>query len=211
MSVLGVVLAVVGIIAAFIGTVLFGWIGGAVAAAFGVIGVLLGFRARKNSEKQKGMGAIVTGIIAVVLAVVMIFTMQSAMKTIKDKLLEELEKQGGSGKFPTVAKYAESADTSTGFIGLVNSMATKVTEEDKSKFEEEIKNLTDLLSDSSSSSDNNKKEEPKEAPAEEPTPALDPQTDPDAGTVTETEPDAGTETDSDTETKTEDADTQPEG
>ena len=150
MNAFGIVLGVLALIAAFIAPLMGGWIGGAATIVLAVGALVLGVLSRKKSENKKGMGGIVLGVIAAVLAVVMIVSTSSMMKTMKDKLLDELDKQGS--KFPTVAKYAEQADTDTGFIGFINSMAGKVSEEDKAKFEEEAKDLANLLTESSDSS-----------------------------------------------------------
>ena len=81
--------------------------------------------------------------------------------TLKTNLLKEIDKQ--ESKYATVAKYVGDADTNVGFIGFITSMAGKVTEEDRAAFEEEIKDLSKLLSEKSASD--------SQAPAAEPAPA----------------------------------------
>jgi amino acid transporter len=115
-----------------------GWIGGAIAIVVGIGAILLGVFGRKKAGKG-GTGAIVIGVIAVLIAAVMIPTTSTMMKTVKENALKEMD------NFPIVAKYAEQADTNTGLYGFIASMATKVSEEDKAAFEQEAQNLADLL------------------------------------------------------------------
>ena len=164
MSILGVVLGVIGIIAGFVATLIGGWIGGAGAIALGVIAAVLGFFARKKSGK--GMPAMVIGVIAIAIAAIMIPSTQSVMKELKNKLIEK----ANDAKFDIVSKYAEEADTTTGFVGFVSSMANKVTEEDKKLFEEQTKYLSDLLTETEKK-DSTPTTQPSESPASEEQPA----------------------------------------
>lgn len=171
MGVFGVILGILGLIAAVIATLAGGWIGGAIAIVLGAVAVCLGMLARKKNGKG-GMGAIVTGILAVVIAFALIFAVQNLMKTMKDKIMENPELQ--LTKFPTVSKYIEKADTNTGLVGFVGSMAVSITEEDKAAFDKEAKELATVITDNSTSSgtkteESKPAEEPAaEAPAEEP-------------------------------------------
>ena len=162
MRIFGVILGVLGVIAGLIATLCLGWYGAVFAILLGAIGLVLGLLSRKKTGK--GMGAIIIGAVAVIIAVSMIFSTQNMMTTLKDKLMSELNNEGG--KHPTVAKYVEMADTNTGFFGFITSMAAKVSEEDQAAFDEEIKDLTNVLTESSESSGSQATSEP--APAEEP-------------------------------------------
>ena len=148
MGVCAIILGVLALLAGLLGPILGGWIGGAIAIALAALAAVLGFLNKKKTGK--GIGGIVMGIIAALLAVVMITSTASMMKTLKENLLKELDKT--DSKFPTVAKYAQQANTDTGFLGFTMSMLGKVSEEDKAAFEEESKNLADLLKEESSSS-----------------------------------------------------------
>ena len=161
MGILGVILGVLAFILALIATLVFGWMGGVAAIVVGAIAVVLGLQARKKNGK--GRGAVVSGAISCVLAIVMVFSTASMMKTMKEKLLAEVNKEGS--RFATVAKYVEQADTNTGFVGFVASMAGKVSDEDKDAFEEEVKNLSDLIKENSGSQNSTPA---TEAPAAEP-------------------------------------------
>ena len=79
-------------------TLLFGIIAGAAAAILGIVGILLGVGARKGG---RGIGAIVTGSVAVLAAVVMMFTTVSAMNLMHKAALE-------TGKAPVFAECFES-------------------------------------------------------------------------------------------------------
>ncbi len=92
--VLGIVLSILGIGIAVLFTLLFGVIAGAAAAVLGIVGILLGVGARKGG---RGIGAIVTGSVAVVAAVVMMFTTVSAMNLLHKAALE-------TGKAPVFAE-----------------------------------------------------------------------------------------------------------
>ena len=96
--VLGIVLSILGIGIAVLFTLLFGIIAGAAAAILGIVGILLGVGARKGG---RGIGAIVTGAVAVVAAVVMMFTTVTAMNMMHKAALE-------TGKAPVFAECFEN-------------------------------------------------------------------------------------------------------
>ncbi len=96
--VLGIVLAILGIGIAVLFTLLFGVIAGAAATILGVAAILLGVGARKGG---RGIGAIVTGSVAVVAAVAMMFTTVSAMNLMHKATLE-------TGKAPVFAECFEN-------------------------------------------------------------------------------------------------------
>ena len=95
----GIVLGIAGIAFALLMTLLFGVIAGVVSGVLGIGAVLLGYFARKKGTR--GMGAIVTGALAIVLAFTMTFTSVNTMKAMKDVA----EK---SGVAPTFAKYMDN-------------------------------------------------------------------------------------------------------
>ncbi len=105
--VLGVVLAVLGIGTAVLLTFVFGAAAGAAAALLGLGAVLLGVSARKSG---RGMGAIVTGAIAMVMAVVMTFTSVGILKAMHDEAAK-------SGVAPVVPE--NFTDPYLGIAGVV--------------------------------------------------------------------------------------------
>ena len=116
--VLGIVLAVLGIGIAVLFTLLFGIIAGAAAAILGIVGILLGVGARKGG---RGIGAIVTGSVAVLAAVVMMFTTVSAMNLMHKAALE-------TGKAPVFAECFESP-----YLGLSSVIYKVAGDEAKMK------------------------------------------------------------------------------
>ena len=116
--VLGIVLAVLGIGIAVLFTLLFGIIAGAAAAILGIVGILLGVGARKGG---RGIGAIVTGSVAVRAAVVMMFTTVSAMNLMHKAALE-------TGKAPVFAECFESP-----YLGLSSVIYKVAGDEAKTK------------------------------------------------------------------------------
>ncbi len=122
--VLGIVLSILGIGIAVLFTLLFGVIAGAAAAILGIVGILLGVGARKGG---RGIGAIVTGSVAVLAAVVMMFTTVSAMNLMHTAALE-------SGKAPVFAECFESP-----YLGL-SSVYFKIAGD-----ETKMKALTDEM------------------------------------------------------------------
>lgn len=116
--VLGIVLAVLGIGIAVLFTLLFGILAGAAAAILGIVGILLGVGARKGG---RGIGAIVTGSVAVLAAVVMMFTTVSAMNLMHKAALE-------TGKAPVFAECFESP-----YLGLSSVIYKVAGDEAKTK------------------------------------------------------------------------------
>ena len=107
--VLGIVLGILGIAAALFLCLLTGWIGGAVALIFGVIALLLGIFAVKGGKKGGGIGSIVVGVLAIILAVAMTFTTIGG--------LTEMKKLATAEETPLMAKYMDNP--SLGFLGIV--------------------------------------------------------------------------------------------
>ena len=95
----GILLGIAGIAIALMLTLLFGVIAGAVAGILGIGAVLLGYFARKKGTR--GMGAIVSGALAIILAISMTFASAGILKTMKD--VAET-----SGVAPTFAKYMDN-------------------------------------------------------------------------------------------------------
>ena len=122
--VLGIVLAILGIGIAVMFTLLFGVIAGAAATILGIAAILLGVSARKGG---RGIGAIVTGSIAIVAAVAMMFTTVSAMNLMHKAALE-------TGKAPVFAECFENP-----YMGI-SSIYFKVAGD-----EAKMKALTDEL------------------------------------------------------------------
>ena len=122
--VLGIVLAILGIGIAVLFTLLFGVIAGAAATILGIAAILLGVGARKGG---RGIGAIVTGAVAVAAAVVMMFTTVTAMNMLHRAALE-------TGKAPVFAECFENP-----YMGL-SSVYFKVAGD-----EAKMKALTDEL------------------------------------------------------------------
>ena len=120
MSVLGVVLGIIGLIASLL-AFLAGIFGGIPAAVLGLLAVLLGFLSWKKSGK--GVVSIAIGFVAVVLAVVITV---SGINLAKNKY-EEVK--ANPEKAPTLAKYLDKAEVQYGVIGLM--MVTTDPEEDK--------------------------------------------------------------------------------
>ncbi len=116
--VLGIVLAILGIGIAVMFTLLFGVIAGAAATILGIAAILLGVGARKGG---RGIGAIVTGSVAVVAAVAMMFTTVSAMNLMHKAALE-------TGKAPVFAECFESP-----YLGLSSVIYKVAGDEAKTK------------------------------------------------------------------------------
>ena len=116
--VLGIVLAILGIGITVTLTLLFGIIAGAAAAILGTVAILLGVGARKGG---RGIGAIVTGSVAIVAAVVMMFTTVTAMNMMHKAALD-------TGKAPVFAECFESP-----YLGLSSVIYKVAGDEAKTK------------------------------------------------------------------------------
>ena len=124
----GIVLGIAGIAVALLTTLLFGVIAGAVAGVLGIGAALLGINARKGSGR--GVGAIVAGALAIVLAVSMTFTSVDMMKHLH-------EVAESSGVAPTFARYMENP-----YLGLSSVVANAVKD---SKDDNTMKTIQDEL------------------------------------------------------------------
>ena len=110
----GIVLGILGIVIALLMTLLFGVIAGAVAGIFGIGAVLLGYSAHKSGNR--GVGAIVSGVCAFVLAVAMTFTSVGMMKHLKATA-------DASGVAPNFARYMDNP-----CLGLSSVVANAVND-----------------------------------------------------------------------------------
>ena len=105
MGIAGIIIGIIGLAVALLAVLLAGWIGGVVAIVLGIAAIVLGILARKKNGKG-GVGAIVLGAIAALIAAVLIPTTATMMKTVKENALKK------SANFPIVSKYAEVAGSS---------------------------------------------------------------------------------------------------
>ena len=110
----GIVLGILGIAVALLMTLLFGVIAGAVAGILGIVAALLGYSAHKRGNR--GVGAIVAGVLALVLAVSLTFTSANLLKTMKDTAIS-------SGVAPTFAKYMDNP-----YLGIAGVAANAVND-----------------------------------------------------------------------------------
>ena len=106
----GIVLGILGIAVALLLTLMFGVI--AVAGILGIVAALLGYSAHKRGNR--GVGAIVAGVLALVLAVSMTFTTVGMMKHLKATA-------DASGVAPNFARYMDNP-----YLGLAGVAANAV-------------------------------------------------------------------------------------
>ena len=123
--ILGVILGLLGIAAAIFLAMLAGVIGGGIAIAFGLAALLIGISGRKKGGK--GIGAIIVGALAILLAVALTATTVGSLKEMHQKAVE-------SGNAPLVAKYAENP-----YLGLLG-VALKLPNDEGT-----LQELTDQL------------------------------------------------------------------
>lgn len=109
---LGLTLGILGIIFSVMLILFTGVIGGGIAFVLAVAAILIGAHARKCGG-GKGAGAIVTGIIALLLAVSLTFASIGLFTTLRDRARE-------NPATPLVAKYCENPYM--GFIGFAISI-----------------------------------------------------------------------------------------
>lgn len=106
--VLGIVLGILGILAAIFLCLFTGIIGGAIAGILGLAAFLIGLSARKYS---KGFGAIFTGAVALILAVVFTIVSVNTFKEIRNEASKYSEKA------PLVVKSLDNPYL--GIIGMI--------------------------------------------------------------------------------------------
>ena len=95
----GIVLGIASMGVSLLLTLLFGVVAGAIAAGLGIFATFLGFSAHKHGNR--GIGAVVSGVLAIILAVTMTFTSVNIMKTLK-------ETAQVSGVAPHFAQYMDN-------------------------------------------------------------------------------------------------------
>lgn len=120
--VVGIILGIAGIALAVLMTLLFGVIAGAVAGILGIVAALLGVSARRKGNR--GTGAIVAGVLAVILAFTMTFTTVNTLKGMK-------EVAETSGVAPTFAQYMDNPYM--GIAGIAVNAAKSGNTEDAAK------------------------------------------------------------------------------
>ena len=134
----GIVLGIVGISIALLMTLLFGVVAGGIAAALGIGALLLGVSARKSSPR--GVGAIVAGALALVLAVSMTFASVGTLKLLKETAAK-------SGVAPTFARYMDNP-----YLGLssvvMNAVHAKDDRDAVKTIESELNALNKYVADS---------------------------------------------------------------
>ena len=122
----GIVLGILGIAVALLMTLVFGVIAGAVAGILGIVAALLGYSAHKRGNR--GVGAIVAGVLALVLAVSLTFTSANLLKTMKDTAVS-------SGVAPNFARYMDNP-----YLGIAG-VAANAVEDMKGKDTDVFKTL----------------------------------------------------------------------
>ena len=127
--VVGLILGLLGIAAALLLVMLTGVIGAAIAGALGLIALILGIGARKTG---KGLGAIITGVLAILLAVGLFAGTTKMMTMLKDEAVK-------TGKAPMVEKFMDKPYL--GFLGMIMNMPTN--EADVDELVRQIKSLTE--------------------------------------------------------------------
>ncbi len=125
----GLILGLLGIAAALLLVIMTGVIGAAIAGVLGLIALILGIGARKGG---KGMGAIVTGILAILLALGICAGTTKLMTLLRDEAVK-------TGKAPLVEKFMEKPYL--GFLGMVINLPTE--EADIDELVDQLKALTD--------------------------------------------------------------------
>ena len=86
--VLALVLGILGIAAALFTVILTGAIGACLAGVLGLAAIIIGVVSRKGG---KGMGGIVTGVLAIILAVAILFAVIGMFNTLREKALQNEE------------------------------------------------------------------------------------------------------------------------
>ena len=128
--VLGAILGAIGICASIPAALLFGVIGGGVCALLGLIGIILGVKAKRGG--RKGGAAVVLGVIAIVLAALMTCMVVVGIKGMQQKAAE-------TGNAPLIEKYAD--DPYMGIMGIFNKIP-----KDEATFEQLMDELNQLNS-----------------------------------------------------------------
>lgn len=112
MGILGVILAILAVVCAFMATLLFGTTGGIIAAVLAAAAIALGVFKRVKTKKG-GIAAVVIGVIAVFLAVSMINATSTIFKELHNKAVE----------FKPDGLWAQvSENTNGGMMGIINNL-----------------------------------------------------------------------------------------
>ena len=127
----GILLGVLGILVAFLCGLLFGLPGGIVAGVLGLAAVVIGIIAMKKGSR--GMGALIAGILAIVLAY--------SVTSFTGNLIEELQSKAKqyAEEAPLVAKYIGDAKTNNGLYGIFANIPKN--EADVQQFSDELSKL----------------------------------------------------------------------
>ena len=107
---LGIFLGLLGIVIALLLSFVTGAVATGVAVLLGLIAILMGVKARRGG---KGIGAIITGGIAIALAVLMLVTTIGTFTAMR-------EKAASSGVAPLFAKYVDKPYL--GLVGIIISL-----------------------------------------------------------------------------------------
>ena len=111
--ILGVVLGVIGIVAAIVLAFLTGVIGGGISLAFGLAALILGILAVRDANG--GVGAIITGVLAIVLSLLLTGAAMTSVKMLRDHAHD-------SGNAPLVEQYSNQPQF--GILGVVYKIAS---------------------------------------------------------------------------------------
>lgn len=129
--VLGIVLAILGILVALFLCLITGVIGGGIALVLGILAIVIGIMGKKKGGK--GVGAIVMGVVAVVMAIAMTISSVNMLKLLKTTA--EKAKPGA-----LIAQYCD--DPYFGLAGIIAKMPkTEAGMEDLMKELEELQAL----------------------------------------------------------------------
>ncbi len=140
----GILLGIAGIATALLTTLLFGVIGGAIALAFGIGAALLGIFARKQGGR--GMGAIVAGALAIVLAFSLTLGSVNTLKAMK-------EAADVSGVAPTFARCMDNPYM--GIAGVAAKAVNATKGEDAAKtFQNEMEALQKYMNEHGKAAEN---------------------------------------------------------
>lgn len=129
---LGFLVGLLGISVALLLSLVFGVIAGAVAGFLGLIALLMGFSARRYSHR--GFGAILAGILAIVLAFSMTLTSIDTIKNLK-------ETAAASGMAPTFTRYMNEPH-----LGLFSAVANAANDKNNQDAVNTLQKELDALS-----------------------------------------------------------------
>ncbi len=134
---LGIFLGIVGILFAILPTLIRGVVGMGISVVLGIVAVLLGMGARKGG---RGMGAIITGVIAVLLAVVMLFSSMNLVTRICDTMKDEITAQ--EQMTPEINDFIEGwkKQSYMGIIPIINLANNKMLQ---TQFDAALKKLSE--------------------------------------------------------------------